>query len=158
MSVALNRKRSASTPEPPDSSRYSPSLGESLKRTKTDSELDALGVIPSSEAWCIDLSAILCSPTVPKAPQGHHNPASSTSAKSIFLFCVQGDYELHYNLLWYLARFPSLVTSEQCCRLTLHAAPISLVCGQSVRHCRLSSSAGTLQLTRPPRPHPPASP
>lgn len=103
MHVAINRKRAASTPDPPDDASLS-SFGDGLKRTKTDSELDDLEIIPSSEAWSIDLDAILSSPTMSTVAHGSlqrfDNAANFKPGDSIFLLCVQGNYELHYDLLW----------------------------------------------------------
>lgn len=106
MDVALNRKRSASTPPPDEDGAaiFAVSTSEPPKRTKTGSELDEICITPPNEAWPIDLSSILSSPTVP-APDGSNlkhvnNLANFVPGQSITVVCVQGHYHLHYDLLW----------------------------------------------------------
>ncbi|KAF2200014.1 hypothetical protein GQ43DRAFT_374892 [Delitschia confertaspora ATCC 74209] len=104
MDVTINRKRSrASTSSTPDDSRAATPFTDTLKRTKTDNELDSLNIIHPSEAWPIDISAILASPTIPTVTgsslQPYDNAANHTPGKSIYILCIQGDYELHYDLL-----------------------------------------------------------
>lgn len=100
------RKRSASTPEPEEYDRGSPSdpFSEQLKRTKTDDELDAVDIIPIAEAWPVDIASILSSPTLMKpietGLQAHNNFGNYREGSSVFVLCVQGDYQLHYDLLW----------------------------------------------------------
>jgi len=99
------RKRSASTPELEEYDRGSPldPFGEPLKRTKTDNELDAVDIIPIAEAWPVDIASILSSPTLMKPVetglQAHNNFGNYREGSSMFVLCVQGDYQLHYDLL-----------------------------------------------------------
>ncbi|KAF2876858.1 hypothetical protein BDV95DRAFT_625999 [Massariosphaeria phaeospora] len=120
MNVALNlnRKRSRLALESDDDDdeqqhqqnrrpELSPSLSTfsdtSLKRTKTESELDALDVIAPEDAWSVDTGSILTSHTLPSAPgsgmEPHNNVAKYAPDSSIIVLCVQGNLELHYDLL-----------------------------------------------------------
>ncbi|OCK82459.1 hypothetical protein K432DRAFT_293163 [Lepidopterella palustris CBS 459.81] len=97
------RKRSASEASPYgpfDSVPEAPS-GDQQKRTKTyDSELDAIDVIPVADAWPVDLSCILGSPTGESGRiPGHDNWGNYREGKSAFVFVVQGGCMVHYDLL-----------------------------------------------------------
>ncbi|KAF2178567.1 hypothetical protein K469DRAFT_675468 [Zopfia rhizophila CBS 207.26] len=148
MNVALNRKRSASTPEPDDAGPRVSGIPftEPLKRTKTEGELDEIDVISPSEAWPVDVPGILSSPTLP-GPRGgnlqsHDNMANYAANSSILVFCVQGDnYQLHYNLLCsalpdLYALSPSLQAFVLCRDPSTHSpsttAPFSLPLIQAV--------------------------
>lgn len=100
-----SRKRSASTPYPRETpspgDESVESIGVSLKRTKTDNELDALGIIPQDEAWHFDVASVIASPP---EPQAHTHLKSYSPSKSLFVLCVVGGLELHYQLLWYAMR------------------------------------------------------
>jgi len=114
MSAHLSRKRSRLTPDLDDDEaqqqrQFSPTLsplGDTLKRSKTQCELDELDIIEPKEAWMVDISAILSSTTL-AAPLGselepHNNWQKYKRGESIMVLCVQGNLQLHYNLLWYV--------------------------------------------------------
>ena len=114
MDVALNRKRSRlaldedgedeprllSVPSPAPSA-----LSDGLKRSRTQGELEDLDTIPAEAAWGVDIDAILASDTR-KTPEqrhglsGHDNMEKYEKDGSIFVLCVQGSLQLHYDLLW----------------------------------------------------------
>lgn len=106
--MPLSRKRSAIFLDGDDAAEsQAASLfvqDEPVKRTQTVNELDALDIIPEAEAWPIDVASILSSPTVRGAPGGEplalDNSRSYVQNRSMYIFCVQGDYQLHYELLW----------------------------------------------------------
>ena len=112
MNVALNRKRSrlALDDDGEDELRQpepSPALStfsDTLKRTKTQSELDELDIISPEEAWSVDIEGILASNTLSASPasglQAHSNASNFRRDKSIIVLCVQGNLHLHYDLLW----------------------------------------------------------
>lgn len=82
------------------------SLNDTLKRSKTQCELDELDIIESKDAWSVDVGAILASTTL-ATPQGsglkpHNNWQRYRKGKSAIVLCVQGHLQLHYNLLWYV--------------------------------------------------------
>ncbi|ORY12113.1 hypothetical protein BCR34DRAFT_624473 [Clohesyomyces aquaticus] len=111
VALNLNRKRSRliddngdddeDVPEPLKSLLRSP-LSE-LKRTKTESELDEIGIVAPADAWVVDVKSILESPTLPKpetsALQPHNNVCNFVASSSVMVLCVQGNYHLHYDLL-----------------------------------------------------------
>ena len=79
-------------------------LNDPLKRTKTQCELDELDIIEPKDAWTVDVGAILASTTL-AAPRGsglkpHNNWQRYKKGKSIIVLCVQGNLQLHYNLIW----------------------------------------------------------
>lgn len=111
MNVALhvNRKRSRLTYDSDDEGEQQrdeeaeAGLAD-LKKTKTQSELDEIGIVAPEEAWAVDMDGILTSPMLPKS--GHLRPHNNTSryvkGSSIIVLCVQGNMHLHYDLLWYV--------------------------------------------------------
>lgn len=84
-----------------------------LKRNKTQGELEELDIVPVEEAWSIDIQSILASPTVETFSHGgqtrepHSNMERYIKGGSIVILCVQGNLQLHYDLLWYV-QHPSL--------------------------------------------------
>ena len=107
MSLALTRKRSRLDLEGDEQQLVpaSPTFSDTLKRTKTQSELDDLDIIAPEEAWNIDVSSILSSPTLTNTHDGtlqaHNSLSNCDIGSSITVFCVQGNLQLHYDLLWY---------------------------------------------------------
>lgn len=76
---------------------------DSLKRSRTQGELEELDVINPEDAWTVDTAAILASNTLTAPPGGclpAHNNVERFSAGSIIVLCVQGNVQLHYDLLW----------------------------------------------------------
>jgi hypothetical protein len=116
MSTRLGRKRSRLAPESDDDEAQQlrqPSLAlssasDTLKRSKTQCELDELDIIKPKDAWVVDVGAILASTTLATPPgsglQPHNNWPKYQKGESIVIFCVQGNLQLHYNLLWYVVR------------------------------------------------------
>ena len=109
----MNRKRSrlALDDDDEDAQRVAPepspalsTFSDSLKKTRTLSELDDLDVIPPEEAWSVDVEGILASTTQATPPgsglQAHDNASRYTREDSIIVLCVQGAVQLHYDLLW----------------------------------------------------------
>jgi hypothetical protein len=112
MRTPFSRKRSRHAvdtdddEEAPQPRQPSPALSDTLKRSKTQCELDELDIIEPNDAWTVDVSAILGSTTV-AAPPGsglspHNNWSRYKEDKSMMVLCVQGNLHLHYNLLWYV--------------------------------------------------------
>lgn len=112
MDVALNRKRSRLAVDDDDEEEQrqpepSPALStfsDSLKRTRTQSELEELKVISPEHAWLVDVEGILGSNTL-STPHGSHlqahdNVSNYAKGTSILVLCVQGNMQLHYDLLW----------------------------------------------------------
>lgn len=86
-----------------------------LKRSKTQSELDELSIIPASGAWTIDVDSLLSSPTLATSSEKrvpHNNGSRYVRGESIIILCVQGGLHLHYDLLWYALPSPSEVTDQ----------------------------------------------
>ncbi|KAF2109124.1 hypothetical protein BDV96DRAFT_469122, partial [Lophiotrema nucula] len=118
MDVALNRKRSRLALEEDDDDDEhrsqaplpSPALADTLKRSRTESELDSLDMVAPAHAWSVDVAAILSSPTFDGAPgrAAHNNGDRFAADASIIVFCVQGNLQLHYDLL--CAALPELYT------------------------------------------------
>lgn len=112
MSVTLSRKRSRLALGDDDDElqlRREPSpapsaISDTLKRSRTQCELDELNVVSPEEAWCIDLEALLSSNCIPKPPgsnlEPHNNWAKYQKGQSILVLCVQGNVHTHYDLLW----------------------------------------------------------
>lgn len=113
MPVGLNRKRSRLALDPDDEDEpfhgreLSPALSafsDTLKRSKTQCELDELGTISSGEAWKVDVDAILASKTLATPSVGtweaHNNRPKYSKQESIYVLCVQGNVRVHYDLLW----------------------------------------------------------
>lgn len=114
MSAQLSRKRSRSATDSDDDEaqgfrQASPALSsfsDILKRSKTQCELDELDIIEPTQAWTVDVGAVLASATL-AAPPGsglkpHNNWQRYQKNESILVLCVQGNLQLHYNLLWYV--------------------------------------------------------
>ena len=108
--MTLTRKRSRLDLELDDgtddrqSAPASPAFSDTLKRTKTLSELDELSIASPEAAWSIDVSSILLSPTFASLPDGslqaHNHISNRAVGPSIVILCVQGNLHLHYDLLW----------------------------------------------------------
>ncbi|KAF1838320.1 hypothetical protein BDW02DRAFT_594777 [Decorospora gaudefroyi] len=120
MHVTLSRKRSRLTTDADDLIQQrreppSPALatsGDTLKRSKTQCELDELDVISAEHAWSIDVDAVLASntratPTGSTLP-AHNNNANFRRGESLVVLCVQGNVQVHYELL--CAALPDLYT------------------------------------------------
>lgn len=121
MSTRLRRKRSRGTPdsdEDVDQQLRQPSpalssLSDPLKRSRTQCELDELDMLEPKDAWTVDIGAILARPAL-AAPPGsglkpHNNWQRYKKGASITVLCVQGNMQLHYDLLWYTS---SLSTTD----------------------------------------------
>jgi len=125
MNVALGRKRSRLTLDDDDaeeggerqlrrepSPSPGPPLGDALKRSKTHCELEELGMIDVSEAWNMDIPAILASHTLATPTDSrlvpYDNRARYSKGESIVVLCVQGNVQIHYELL--CAALPHLLT------------------------------------------------
>lgn len=111
MSVALSRKRSRLTiddddedvPRARDPSPALSALSDTLKRSKTQCELDELDVIGVDEAWSVDVDAILASrrTALPHAQvEARDNWQRYGKGESLIVLCVQGNVQTHYDLLW----------------------------------------------------------
>jgi hypothetical protein len=112
MSVALSRKRSRLAVDPDEDEHHrrrepSPALSafsDTLKRSRTQCELDELDIVAVDEAWVIDMHAILTSNRIARPPSGHleahDNWARHVEGASIVVLCVQGNVQTHYDLLW----------------------------------------------------------
>src|SRR5689334_16751646 len=112
MALTLNRKRSRldldddeEIPQPSkqDAALLSP-VDATLKRKQSHSDLEDLEMVAPDDAWHIDVQTILASPTLP-CPlggrlQAHNNANNYSPGASIMVFCVQGNLQLHYDLLW----------------------------------------------------------
>ncbi|KAF2630723.1 hypothetical protein BU25DRAFT_334438 [Macroventuria anomochaeta] len=108
MSARLSRKRSRLATDSDDDEAQQPSpalssLSDTLKRSKTQCELDELDIIEPKDAWIIDVGAILANTTL-AAPPGsglkpHNNWHRYKKGESVIVLCVQGNLQLHYNLL-----------------------------------------------------------
>jgi hypothetical protein len=111
MDVALSRKRSRlaldeddddSTPRREPSPALS-AFGDTLKKSKTQCELEELDIISPQEAWNVDVNAILASPMLAVPPgsklEAHNNWARYQRDQSIIVLCVQGNVQIHYELL-----------------------------------------------------------
>ncbi|CAI6341860.1 unnamed protein product [Periconia digitata] len=160
MDVALNRKRSRLTLDDDDDDDHgdderrlnppllSPTLStcsDSLKRSRTQGELDELDTIKPGEAWHIDVESILASPTLATPPgsslKAHCNVDKYQKSNSIIVLCVQGSIQLHYDLLCAVlpelyAMSPSLQALVLCRDPAIHtpssSAPFSLPLVQAV--------------------------
>jgi hypothetical protein len=108
MDVAvLSRKRSHLTEEEDEQHEAAPSKSRPkalLKRTKTESDLDDIRIVAPEDAWTVDVSALLASPTRARSEgsclRPHSNTARFQLGTSIIVLCVQGFLHLHYDLLW----------------------------------------------------------
>jgi hypothetical protein len=121
MDVALSRKRSRLATDEDDgaqqcreSSPAPSNFGDALKRSKTQCELDALDIISPEDAWSVDVDAILANPIfvtpVGSGLEAHNNQAKYRRGESLVVLCVQGNVQVHYELLWY-GNIPSLIRS-----------------------------------------------
>ncbi|KAH7401814.1 hypothetical protein DE146DRAFT_442024 [Phaeosphaeria sp. MPI-PUGE-AT-0046c] len=111
MSVALGRKRSRlalGDDEEEIQQRREPSpalsaFGDTLKRSKTQCELDELDIIGVEEAWTVDMDAILASKRIARPLQmrleAHDNWPRYQRGESLVVLCVQGNVQVHYELL-----------------------------------------------------------
>ncbi|EOA80867.1 uncharacterized protein SETTUDRAFT_166300 [Exserohilum turcica Et28A] len=110
MNVALSRKRSRLAIDEDDDipPRREPSpalspLGDTLKKSKTQCELEELDIIRPEEAWHIDVDAILASNALASPPgsalEPHSNWAKYQRGASTTILCVQGNVQTHYELL-----------------------------------------------------------
>ncbi|KAL1591611.1 hypothetical protein SLS60_011861 [Paraconiothyrium brasiliense] len=85
---------------------------DALKRSRTQGELEELDVIRPEDAWTVDVAAMLASRTLPAPPGSSlrpHNNAHRLRNGSIFVLCVQGNVQLHYDLLWQAPTCPPAV-------------------------------------------------
>ncbi|KAJ4338977.1 hypothetical protein N0V95_007922 [Ascochyta clinopodiicola] len=111
MSARLSRKRSRLATDSDDdgtqqlrqpSPELSP-LGDTLKRSKTQCELDELDIIEPKDAWTVDVDAILACTTLAAPPgsglKSHNNWQRYEKGRSTTILCVQGNLQLHYDLL-----------------------------------------------------------
>lgn len=75
-----------------------------LKKSKTQCELDAIDIVAPEDAWSVDVEGILSSPSLPTSPgverQPHNNVERFKLGVSVLVLCVQGNLQLHYDLLW----------------------------------------------------------
>jgi hypothetical protein len=112
MDVALSRKRSRLATDEDhgvqqrrESSPALSNFDDALKRSKTQCELDALDVISPDDAWSVDVDAILASPIfvipVGSGLGAHNNQTNYMQGESLVVLCVQGNVQVHYELLWY---------------------------------------------------------
>lgn len=116
MNVALNRKRSRLALDSDDEDdspvlrrEASPALStlsDTLKRSKTQCELDELRVVSAEGALSVDLGAMLASEVRREPAIGswevHDNWAGYRKGESIVVLCVQGNVRTHYDLLWWV--------------------------------------------------------
>lgn len=114
MTAQLSRKRSRLACDSDDDEAQrlrqpSPAIStasDTLKRSRTQCELDELGIVGSKDAWIVDVDAILASTTIAAVPgsglEPHNNWHRYKKGESSLVFCVQGNLQLHYNLLWYV--------------------------------------------------------
>lgn len=119
------------TPEPsPALSTFS----DTLKKTKTQSDLDDLDIIPPEDAWTVDVEGILASRTLSSPPgsslQPHDNVGRYKREDSIVVLCVQGNMQLHYDLLCSLlpdlyAMSPALQALVLCRDPSIHVPSTS---------------------------------
>jgi environmental stress-induced protein Ves len=82
--MALSRKRSRLSIDTNDGED-----DDTLKKSRTQCELDELDIISAPDAWRIDVDAILREREWPRYRKG----------RSTVVVCVQGNMQLHYNLL-----------------------------------------------------------
>ncbi|EKG14790.1 hypothetical protein MPH_08065 [Macrophomina phaseolina MS6] len=73
---------------------------EELKRTRTTGELDALGVIPSSEAW--QLQGVTTDLLTAADAASAGGLRSYVSGRSLVVLCVLEHVDVQYHLLWYV--------------------------------------------------------
>ncbi|KAF2499270.1 hypothetical protein BU16DRAFT_547671 [Lophium mytilinum] len=103
-SFTKSRKRAASSaPDASSLDTHGPRPSDLLKRTRTEDELDAIDIIPAAKSWPVGIANILSSPML-REPldsqlQPHDNFRNHIEGGSIFVLCVQGACELHYDLI-----------------------------------------------------------
>jgi hypothetical protein len=111
MDVALSRKRSRLAADsdddkvpPREPSPTLSTLSDTLKRSRTQCELDELDTIRADVAWSVDVDAILASNRISTPPRqtlkAHDNWERHVKGQSIVVMCVQGNVQIHYDLLW----------------------------------------------------------
>jgi hypothetical protein len=113
MSVALSRKRSRLALDDGDDEllqRREPSpalssMSDTLKRSRTQCELEELDIIGVDDAWTVDVDAIMASERIARphnaSLETHDNWSRYQKDHSIVVLCVQGNVHIHYDLLWY---------------------------------------------------------
>jgi hypothetical protein len=73
-------------------------------RRRSREELDVIG---ADEAWSVDVDAIMASKRIGRPADGrleaHDNWAGYVKGESTVVLCVQGNVQIHYELLWYSA-------------------------------------------------------
>jgi hypothetical protein len=116
MNVALSRKRSrlaqdSDDDELPPQREPSPTLStlsNALKKSRTQCELDELDMVRAEVAWSVDLDAILASRKIATPPgqtlKAHDNGGKYVKGASIVVLCVQGNMQIHYDVLWCVSR------------------------------------------------------
>lgn len=84
-------------------SALSPPPTDTLKRTRTQCDLDELCIATPKEAWPFDTDALLSSTRLAMPPNSslpaHDNWARYRKGESMLILCVQGNLQLHYELL-----------------------------------------------------------
>lgn len=144
MSVALSRKRSRLGVDEDDDEvqrrrEPSPAFSDTLKRSKTQCELEELDIIGVEDAWSVDLDAILASKRIARPVGGrmeaHDNWKRYKREESIVVLCVQGNVQVHYELLWYEA-------STLCYEPLLIDSQLDIT--RPLRHLALTTSSRTL--------------
>ncbi|KAL5376487.1 hypothetical protein PMIN06_007133 [Paraphaeosphaeria minitans] len=108
MDTAISRKRSRLALDEGDNDDNDnaddalSTAGDTLKRSRTQGELEELAVMPPDEAWNVDVAGILASNTLAAPPGSRLRPHSNADrhlSGSIFVLCIQGNVQLHYDLL-----------------------------------------------------------
>lgn len=104
-SVATSRKRSRSLifredGEQDDQLRTEGTADDHLKRMRTTDDLEALGLIPTSEAWQLPAltTNLVAAADAAAAPNGLKN---YVPGRSLVVLCVLEHVDIHYRLLWY---------------------------------------------------------
>lgn len=95
--VSTTNKRGASPSSSPDRNL--------LKRTKAVDDVETIKLVPKAQAWDFDVAALLDLPThVSRAPEREYenNFKNYDPLKSLFVLCVIGTLDVHYQLLWYV--------------------------------------------------------
>jgi len=111
--TSLSRKRSRlalesdeEAQQPAQSAPTPATHDNTLKRSRTQCELDELAIVDAEQAWSVDVDAILASRCI-AAPTGgsrwekHDNMERYSRGTSTIVLCVQGNVQVHYQLLWY---------------------------------------------------------
>jgi environmental stress-induced protein Ves len=83
----LSRKRSRLSPGLDDDHE-----DDTLKKTRTQCELDELNIVSPRDAWRVDVDALLGQRPWPRYRKG----------RSTIVVCVQGNMQLHHDLLRYV--------------------------------------------------------